>query len=55
MPAEGTDPGPGTLTPTQQRRVDERTADQDLTLAAMHQLEAALGTAAPRREQAWSN
>lgn len=52
-PAKGQEPGPGTLTQTQQRRAGQRAVDQDRTLAAMHQLEAALGTAAPRREQAW--
>jgi len=55
MPAEGKDLGTGRVTQAQQRRVDDRTVDQDRTLAAMHQLEAALGAAAPRREQAWSN
>jgi hypothetical protein len=53
MPAEGNEPSPDTLTEAQQRRAAERTADQDRTLAAMHQLEAALGAAASRREQAW--
>jgi aminoglycoside phosphotransferase (APT) family kinase protein len=52
MPAEGKDLGPGALTQAQQRRADQRTADQDRTLAAMHQLDA-LGAAAPDREQAW--
>jgi hypothetical protein len=55
MPAEGKDLGLDRLTQAQQHRVHDRTADQDRTLAAMHQLEAALGAAAPRREQAWSN
>jgi hypothetical protein len=56
MPAEDKDLGPGALTPAQQRRAGQRAAaDQGRTLAAMHQLEAALGAAAPRREQAWSN
>ncbi|MBO0817425.1 MAG: hypothetical protein J2P30_20040 [Actinobacteria bacterium] len=55
MPTEHQEQGPGALTEAQQRRVGERTADQDRTLAAMHQLEAALGAAAPRREQAWNN
>ena len=55
MPAEGRNLGPGRLTQAQQHRVDDRTADQDRTLAAMHQLEAALAAAAPRREQPWSN
>jgi hypothetical protein len=53
MLAKGHEPGPDTLTEAQQRRVGQRTADQDRTLLAMHQLEAALGAAAPRREQAW--
>jgi hypothetical protein len=52
---EGKEPGQDALTQAQQRRVGERTVDQDRTLAAMQQLEAALGAAAPRREQAWSN
>jgi hypothetical protein len=47
------EPSPGLLTQAQQRWADQRTADRDRTLAAMHQLEAALGAAAPRREQAW--
>jgi hypothetical protein len=34
-------------------RAEARHADHDRTLAAMQQLEAALGTAAPHREQAW--
>jgi len=34
-------------------RTERRQADQDRTLLAMQQLEAALGAAAPRREQAW--
>jgi hypothetical protein len=33
--------------------MEQRQADQDRTLEAMRQLEAALGTAAPRREEAW--
>ena len=52
MPAEGKDPGPDALTQAQQRRADQRAVDQDRTLAAMHQLEAALGAAAPAREEA---
>jgi hypothetical protein len=35
--------------------VDARQADQDRTLAAMHDLEAALGQAGPGREQRWRN
>jgi hypothetical protein len=46
MPAE--DPGPGFRARTQQRQ-----SEQDRTLLAMQQLEAALTSAAPRREQAW--
>jgi hypothetical protein len=38
---------------TYRRRADERSADQDRTLLAMQQLEEALGTAAPHREDAW--
>jgi hypothetical protein len=52
MPAKSQDPGPDALTQAPQPRTDRRAADQDRTLAAMHQLEAALGAAAPRREQA---
>ena len=44
MPAE--EPGPGF-------RAQQRQADQDRTLLAMQQLEIALASAAPRREQAW--
>jgi hypothetical protein len=39
----------------QQARIKLRDTDQDRTLLAMQQLEAALGAAAPRREQAWRN
>jgi hypothetical protein len=53
--AKGQEPSPDTPTEAQQRRIDQRTADQDRTLLAMHQLEAALGAAALRREQAWRN
>ena len=55
MSAEDYGPGPDPLTEAQQRRVDQRRADQDRTLLAMQQLEDALGAAAPRREQAWRN
>jgi hypothetical protein len=34
-------------------RAQQRQSDQDLTLLAMQQLETALASAAPRREQAW--
>jgi chromosome segregation ATPase len=46
MPAE--EPDPGFRAQAQQRQ-----ADQDRTLLAMQQLETALASAAPRREQAW--
>ena len=51
-PAEA-GPGPGGSTEDRRRREEERHADQDRTLAAMQQLEAALGAAVPHREQAW--
>jgi hypothetical protein len=54
MSAEGQKLRPGRSDAAQQRRF-ERTNDRDRTLAAMHQLEAALAVAAARREQAWSN
>jgi hypothetical protein len=37
----------------QRASLDARRADQDRTLAAMHQLEASLAAAAPRRERDW--
>jgi hypothetical protein len=52
---EDREPRPDKLTGAQRRRVEERQANQDRTLVAMQQLEAALGAAAPRREQAWRN
>jgi hypothetical protein len=52
-PAKGQEPSPDRLTQAQQHWAEQRAVDQDRTLAAMHQLEAALGAAAPRREQAW--
>jgi hypothetical protein len=52
---ETREPRPGALTGARRRRAEERQADQDRTLVAMQQLEAALGAAAPRREQAWRN
>jgi hypothetical protein len=45
-------PGDG-LADAQRHREERRHADQDRTLLAMQQLEAALGAAAPHREQAW--
>jgi hypothetical protein len=50
MPPKGPGPDPGF-----QARTHQRQADQDRTLLAMQQLEAALGSAAPRREQTWRN
>jgi hypothetical protein len=47
-------PEPGDRAAEARRRgAEQRHADQDRTLAAMQQLEAALGAAAPHREQAW--
>ena len=51
--AESQEPGPAALTREQRHRIGQRSADQDRTLLAMQQLEAALGAAAPRREHAW--
>jgi len=49
-----TAPGkPTGFSPGQRAGLDARAADQDRTLAAMHQLEAALGAAAPGRETPW--
>jgi hypothetical protein len=50
---EGQEPARGKLTATERDRMEQRQADQDRTLLAMRQLEAALGAAAPRREHAW--
>jgi septal ring factor EnvC (AmiA/AmiB activator) len=44
---------PSRLTSSQSARQDARRIDQDRTLAAMHELEAALGSAAPGRESSW--
>jgi len=44
---------PSTLTSTPVAGRDSRRADRDRTLAAMHELEAALGAAAPGRESSW--
>lgn len=49
------DRDPDQLAEDQPARVSLRDTDQDRTLLAMQQLEAALGAAAPRREQAWRN
>ena len=45
--------GASGFTQAQRAGLDERSADQDRTLAAIHRLEAALGEAAPRRELPW--
>jgi hypothetical protein len=44
---------PSSLKPSQRAGRDARRADQDRTLEAMHQLETALGMAAPGRESSW--
>jgi hypothetical protein len=44
---------PSRLTSSQRAGQDARRADQDRTLAAMHELEAALAAAAPGRESSW--
>src|ERR1700759_442816 len=49
-----TDGGPGEFSESLRAGLEERQADQDRTLAAVHQLEAMLGQAAPGREPAWS-
>jgi len=41
------------FTTSQRAGLEGRSVDQDRTLAAIHELEAALGEAAPRREQPW--
>jgi hypothetical protein len=46
------DDAPG-FTPSQRSGLDARAIDQDRTLAAVHQLEAALAAAAPGREPEW--
>jgi hypothetical protein len=43
----------GEFSRAQRAGLDARQADQDRTLVAMHELEAALGEAAPGREQDW--
>ena len=44
---------PPRLTSSQRAGQDVRDADQDRTLSAMHELEAALAAAAPGRESSW--
>jgi hypothetical protein len=53
MPAEGQKPVPDPPRRAQRGRVQQRVDDQDRTLLAMQQLEAALEAAAPRRQDAW--
>lgn len=55
MAARGREAGPDGFTGDQRRGAEQRRTDQDRTLTAMQQLEAALAAAAPRREQAWLN
>jgi hypothetical protein len=45
--------GPERFTQAQRASLDTRRIDQDRTLAAMHELEAALEAAGPGRETAW--
>jgi hypothetical protein len=51
MSAKGQEPHP--LPGAQRSRAQQRVVDQDRTLPAMQQLEAALEAAAPRREDTW--
>ncbi len=53
MSPEVQQPDADTLAQAQRHRLDRHWGDQDRTLLAMQQLEAALATAAPRREHAW--
>lgn len=47
------DQASGGFTESQRGRIERRRIDQDRTLLAMHELEDALGTAAPTREARW--
>ncbi len=47
------DQGSGGFTESQREQIERRRIDQDRTLLAMHELEDALGTAAPAREAQW--
>ncbi|MHB8672017.1 MAG: hypothetical protein ACYDAD_15925 [Acidimicrobiales bacterium] len=49
------DGGPAGFTEVQRVGLEVRRADQDRTLEAVHRLEAALASAAPRREGTWHN
>lgn len=53
MPDTSHKSDPDTMTEEQQGRIKQRNADQDRTMLAMQQLEAALAAAAPHREHAW--
>jgi hypothetical protein len=44
---------PVQFTESHRASLESRRVDQDRTLAAMHRLEAALGSAAPGREGSW--
>lgn len=52
-PARDRDQGPEAFTDVQRSGLDARRIDQDRTLTAIHQLEAALSSASPGREPAW--
>lgn len=47
------DQGSIEFTESQREQIEQRRIDQDRTLVAMHELEQALGTAAPARETRW--
>jgi hypothetical protein len=47
------DQGSEGFTEPQREQIEQRRIDQDRTLLAMHELEEALGTAAPAREARW--
>lgn len=53
MADETTPEGPARFTDVQRAGLESRQTDQDRTLAAMHELEAALASAAPGREPSW--
>ena len=52
-PAHERSEGPEEFSDAQRAGLDARRVDQDRTLAAVHQLEAALSSAAPGREPSW--
>jgi hypothetical protein len=53
MTSAAQEPAAGAVPEAQRGMADKRHADQDRTLLAMQQLEAALATAAPHRERPW--